>query len=126
MEGIERDERLGEEFDEDGEDEENLIYTVDAKMGSEELKVRDTIYAIAKPYMMRTDLDKENNKEMSLVEQKISLEIRNVLNEKYGGCWGAIVGNRFSMGIGLKETDRFANYKIGIFNIVVFQYNNYE
>ena len=125
MESIETDDRM-DDLGECLEFEDIQDVTMDSKMGNEELKIRDLISSIARPYMLRADLDKDNNREMALVEQKIALEIRNNLNEKYGGCWGAIVGKRFSIGIGLKESDRYGNFKIGIFNIAVFQYNNYE
>ena len=112
-----------DQFDNQTKDDLHNVFTVKARMGSEELKVRDLIVQICKPYINNQEMDRDNAKEMSLVEQAISVDITNTLNERFGGWWGAIVGNRFSIGIGLKETDKYGNFKIGIFNVVVYQLN---
>lgn len=123
MEDIEKEGLVGQ-MDSQKEDE-TLVYTVESKMGADELRVRDTIRELVEQKLNREEIDKDSQQEMAMIEQELALQIRTKLSEKFGGCWGAIVGNSFSIGIGLKENDNFANFKIGIMNIVVFQYNSY-
>ena len=110
--------------DDNLEEEDNkCVVTVDCKMGSEELKVRNEITEIAKQYNESETIDTDDEGVMKEIDDKLTGQISNMLAQKFGTGWSVLVGNRFAAGLGLKENDKFGNFKIGLFNILIFQCN---
>lgn len=107
----------------EGEDEDKSILTVDAKMGAEESKVRDKIAELAKEYLDNEELDIDSPETMAPIEEKLTKSIKESLLKDFGLNWSVVVGKRFAVGIGLRENDKFANFKIGFFNVLIFQCN---
>jgi Dynein light chain type 1 len=105
------------------EDEDKLVMTVDSKMGVEETSIRNEIHEICKPHIENEELDVEAPEVMQAIYTDLSKQIQTLLLQKYGKAWSIVVGKRFALGIGLREQDHFANFKIGIFNVLVFQCN---
>lgn len=112
--------------EEEEEDEDKTILTVDAKMGAEEISVRDKIADLAKPYLDDEELDMDNPEKMSEIEEKLAKQVQEMMLKDFGKHWSAIVGRRFALGVGLRENDKFGNFKIGFFNVLVFQCNQGE
>lgn len=115
-----------EEEDDEGEDEDKTVLTVDAKMGAEETTVRDKIAEIAKPHLDDEELDMDNPETMATIEKDLAKKIQEMMLKDFGKYWAVIVGRRFAMGVGLRENDKFGNFKIGFFNVLVFQCNQTE
>lgn len=109
--------------EEEGEDEDKSVLTVDAKMGAEEAQVRDKIEALAKKHLDDEELDIDSPETMAPIEKALAEEIQKVLLSDFGKNWSVVVGKRFAMGVGLRENDKFANFKIGFFNVLIFQCN---
>ncbi len=109
--------------EEEGEDEDKSVLTVDAKMGAEEAQVREKIEGLAKKYLDDEELDIDSPETMAPIEKTLADEIQKVLLAEFGKNWSVIVGKRFAMGVGLRENDKFANFKIGFFNVLIFQCN---
>lgn len=112
--------------EEEEEDEDKTILTVDAKMGAEEISVRDKIAEIAKPHLDNEELDMDNPETMTQIEDELAKKIQDMMNKDFGKHWSAIVGRRFALGVGLRESDKFGNFKIGFFNVLVFQCNQVD
>ena len=109
--------------EEEEEDEDKTILTVDAKMGAEEISVRDKITELAKPHLDNEELDMDSPEDMAKIENDLAKQIQDMLLKDFGKHWSVIVGRRFALGVGLKENDKFGNFKIGFFNVLVFQCN---
>lgn len=116
-EGVKPEENVEEE------DEDKLVMTVDSKMGSEETLIKDKIHEICKPHMDNEELDSEAPEVMQTIYTDLTKTIQELLLKEFGKAWSVVVGKRFALGIGLREADHFANFKIGIFNVLVFQVN---
>jgi Dynein light chain type 1 len=109
--------------EEEGEDEDKSVLTVDAKMGAEEAQVREKIEGLAKKYLDDEELDIDSPETMAPIEKTLADEIQKLLLAEFGKNWSVVVGKRFAMGVGLRENDKFANFKIGFFNVLIFQCN---
>jgi hypothetical protein len=115
-----------EQPEEEEEDEEKTILTVDCKMGAEETKIREKIAEIAKRYNDDEQLDIESKPDMAKIDKTLAEEVQKMMNGEFGKNWSVVVGKRFAMGVGLRENDKFGNFKIGRFNVLVFQCNQTE
>jgi len=92
-------------------------------MGAEETKVRDKIQELAQTHLNNEELDIDSPEVMTPIENQLSKDIQAMLIKDFGKHWSVVVGKRFALGIGLRENDKFANFKIGFFNVLVFQCN---
>ena len=115
-----------EMVDDEEEDEEKTVLTVDAKMGAEETKIRDRIAELAKKYNDDEQLDVESKADMAKIDKTLAEEVQKVMNTDFGKYWSVVIGKRFAMGVGLRENDKFGNFKIGRLNVLVFQCNQTE
>ena len=115
-----------ENVEEDEVDEDKTVLTVDAKMGSNEVEIRNKIHEIAKPYIDDEELDIDSPEVMNDIEKKLAKAIQDMMLKDFGKYWSVIVGKRFALGVGLRDVDKFGNFKIGIFNVLVFQCNQTE
>lgn len=113
---------LNDGVEEEEEQEEAEVLTVDAKMGADEVKMRDRIVELAKYLNENEDLDFEDDVTIPNM-QELAKTVQDTINKEFGTNWNAIVGKRFSLGAGLRETDKYANFKIGSLNVIVFQSN---
>lgn len=116
-EGVKPEENVEEE------DEDKLVMTVDSKMGVEETEIRNKIHDICKPHIDNEELDVEAPEVMQAIYTDLTKQIQELLLKDFGKAWSVVVGKRFALGVGLREADHFANFKIGIFNVLVFQCN---
>lgn len=126
MEDDKKQEPEAQEQEEEEEDEDKTILTVDAKMGAEEISVRDKITELAKPHLDNEELDMDSPEDMGKIEKELAGQIQAMLLKDFGKHWSVIVGRRFALGVGLRENDKFGNFKIGFFNVLVFQCNQTE
>jgi hypothetical protein len=117
---------VAQDQEEEEEDEDKTILTVDAKMGAEEISVRDKITELAKPHLDNEELDMDSPEDMAKIEKELAKQIQDMLLKDFGKYWSVIVGRRFALGVGLRENDKFGNFKIGFFNVLVFQCNQTE
>ena len=71
------------------------------------------------------EFDEDDDETMSGIEQKMAADIKKTLDSKLGQNWNALVGNRFSTLINLREGDKQGKFKFGSVCVHIFQMNNY-
>ena len=114
-------ENVGDEIME-GEDDTEKVMTVEAKMGSEEGKIREVIHEVYLEFAKENpEIFDEDEEPLKATFEKISQKIASRLVEKQQGVWNVIVGKRISVAIALLKPEKYASYKIGKINVIVFE-----
>lgn len=71
------------------------------------------------------EFDEDDDETMSGIEQKMAADIKKTLDAELGSNWNALVGNRFSTQLHLRESDKQGKFKFGSVCVHIFQMNNY-
>ena len=112
---------LDEEYQVDEEQRESVLL-VDAKMGAEETEVRNCIHNTYNEHFKDLDEDaKEHFGGLSTNYEKLAPKIQKDLKDKGFGDWNVAVGERVSLALRLKKAEKYASWKIGAVNVLIFQ-----
>lgn len=110
-----------DEFDEGelmGQEEEELVSTVDTKLGPEENRIKQLI---SFEFKAAEDITAGNKEEGQEIKPASSLSLKKKLDEEFGGNWNIIIGANFASVLGLLPEDRYGHFSIGTTNILVFE-----
>ena len=113
--------QLDEEYQVDEEEREKVML-VDAKMGAEETEVRNCIHQTYTDHFKDKDEDaKEHFGGLSSNYEQLAPKIQKDLKDKGLGDWNVTVGERVSLALCLRKAEKYASWKIGAVNVLIFQ-----
>ena len=121
------DQAMHREDYEEGVDEDRSVVVESSSFGGRTTdEVLGKICRLAKPFADDEDLDIDSPETMLPIERLLCEQILDMLRADYGPFWSVIVMKRLALAVGLRSNDRFANFKIGFFNVLIFECNQIQ